>query len=399
MIYGTMKRMTRLWMLAMVLCCTLQQQAVAQTSGKKSHGVVGLVRKLGALIDTMATRGIDRNYIEVPKRPWQVIVKGNVNQTVLNLKSQIDGSAMFANVVGDLVWEPNIKTSPSTYAGVWAGYRGYGIGYSWNVGGDNGSILTLGATGGSYGINLRIHNFQNSEPEVCYTGMFTPDDNPSGEPEYISDKSKFQLLKPIKTHLVLFDAYYMFNGKHFSYAAAYDQSVVQKRSAGSLMAGVMFYYSHINYGQDENADFILLMDDIGRIKQWQCGLGAGYAYNLVPCKGLLISAMAMPIVTVYNRHKTWRFDSNYRDMAIDTAVHDDDELKPSEWRLKDEPLSVSDNYSYFTLNVDARLSVTYQWDRFFVNAFGQYSRFRYRDGAVKGSLSDWYVNASLGVRF
>ena len=394
-----MKRMTRLWMLAMVLCCTLQQQAVAQTSGKKSHGVVGLVRKLGALIDTMATRGIDRNYIEVPKRPWQVIVKGNVNQTVLNLKSQIDGSAMFANVVGDLVWEPNIKTSPSTYAGVWAGYRGYGIGYSWNVGGDNGSILTLGATGGSYGINLRIHNFQNSEPEVCYTGMFTPDDDPSGEPEYISDKSKFQLLKPIKTHLVLFDAYYMFNGKHFSYAAAYDQSVVQKRSAGSLMAGVMFYYSHINYGQDENADFILLMDDIGRIKQWQCGLGAGYAYNLVPCKGLLISAMAMPIVTVYNRHKTWRFDSNYRDMAIDTAVHDDDELKPSEWRLKDEPLSVSDNYSYFTLNVDARLSVTYQWDRFFVNAFGQYSRFRYRDGAVKGSLSDWYVNASLGVRF
>lgn len=394
-----MKHMTRLWMLAMVLCCTLQQQAVAQTSGKKSHGVVGLVRKLGALIDTMATRGIDRNYIEVPKRPWQVIVKGNVNQTVLNLKSQIDGSAMFANVVGDLVWEPNIKTSPSTYAGVWAGYRGYGIGYSWNVGGDNGSILTLGATGGSYGINLRIHNFQNSEPEVCYTGMFTPDDDPSGEPEYISDKSKFQLLKPIKTHLVLFDAYYMFNGKHFSYAAAYDQSVVQKRSAGSLMAGVMFYYSHINYGQDENADFILLMDDIGRIKQWQCGLGAGYAYNLVPCKGLLISAMAMPIVTVYNRHKTWRFDSNYRDMAIDTAVHDDDELKPSEWRLKDEPLSVSDNYSYFTLNVDARLSVTYQWDRFFVNAFGQYSRFRYRDGAVKGSLSDWYVNASLGVRF
>ena len=394
-----MKRMTRLWMLAMVLCCTLQQQAVAQTSGKKSHGVVGLVRKLGALIDTMATRGIDRNYIEVPKRPWQVIVKGNVNQTVLNLKSQIDGSAMFTNVVGDLVWEPNIKTSPSTYAGVWAGYRGYGIGYSWNVGGDNGSILTLGATGGSYGINLRIHNFQNSEPEVCYTGMFTPDDDPSGEPEYISDKSKFQLLKPIKTHLVLFDAYYMFNGKHFSYAAAYDQSVVQKRSAGSLMAGVMFYYSHINYGQDENADFILLMDDIGRIKQWQCGLGAGYAYNLVPCKGLLISAMAMPIVTVYNRHKTWRFDSNYRDMAIDTAVHDDDELKPSEWRLKDEPLSVSDNYSYFTLNVDARLSVTYQWDRFFVNAFGQYSRFRYRDGAVKGSLSDWYVNASLGVRF
>ena len=109
--------------------------------------------------------------------------------------------------------------------------------------------------------------------------------------------------------------------------------------------------------------------------------------------------MAMPMLTVYDRYKTWRFDSNYREMALDNIAHDDDDLPQSEWRLKDEPLSVSDNHSRLTLNVDARLSLTYQWKRFFINAFGQYSRFRYKDGAVKGTLSDWYINAALGVRF
>jgi hypothetical protein len=372
---------------------------LAAQTAERPRGVMGFFSKLGSLLDTLAVKGVDRNYIEAPKRPWQLILKGNVNQSMLRLESTIDGSSLFTGVAGNMQWEPTIKTAPATYAGIWAGYRGYGFGYSWNVGGDEGSILTFGATGGSYGVNLRIHTFRNDEPEIRYSGMFIPDDDPSSPAVYESQTSKMHLAHAIRTRTMLLDAYYMFNGKRFSYAAAYDQSVIQKRSAGSLMAGAMFYYSHVNYAEDENADFILMMDNIGRIKQWQFSIGAGYAYNLVPCKGLLISAMAMPMLTVYDRHKTWRYDSNYRDLALDDMTHDESELPESEWRLKDEPLSVTDSNDPLTLNVDARLSVTYQWSRFFVNAYGQYSRFRYKDGNVKGSLSDWYVNASLGVRF
>lgn len=372
---------------------------LAAQTAERPRGVMGFFSKLGSLLDTLAVKGVDRNYIEAPKRPWQLILKGNVNQSMLRLESTIDGSSLFTGVAGNMQWEPTIKTAPATYAGIWAGYRGYGFGYSWNVGGDEGSILTFGATGGSYGVNLRIHTFRNDEPEIRYSGMFIPDDDPSSPAVYESQTSKMHLSRAIRTRTMLLDAYYMFNGKRFSYAAAYDQSVIQKRSAGSLMAGAMFYYSHVNYAEDENADFILMMDNIGRIKQWQFSIGAGYAYNLVPCKGLLISAMAMPMLTVYDRHKTWRYDSNYRDLALDDMTHDESELPESEWRLKDEPLSVTDSNDPLTLNVDARLSVTYQWSRFFVNAYGQYSRFRYKDGNVKGSLSDWYVNASLGVRF
>ena len=126
--------MTRLWILATAVLFSTVQPAAAQTA-EKPRGVAGLFSKLGSLLDTMAVKGVDRNYIEAPKHPWQVILKGNINQSVLKLDSKVDASSMFTDVVSDLFWEPTIKTDPSTYAGVWAGYRGYGIGYSWNVGG------------------------------------------------------------------------------------------------------------------------------------------------------------------------------------------------------------------------------------------------------------------------
>ena len=44
-------------------------------------GLTAFVKKVGTLIDTMAVKGLDRNYIDAPKKPWQIIAKGNVNQT------------------------------------------------------------------------------------------------------------------------------------------------------------------------------------------------------------------------------------------------------------------------------------------------------------------------------
>ncbi len=119
--------------------------------------VTGFIGKVGTFIDSMSVKGLDRRYIDAPKHPWQVILKGNINQSTLSMNSSTSNAEeILPFMYGDLTWKPRIKTNPATYLGVWAGYRGYGIGYSWNVGGDKGRILTFGATGGSYGVNLRI---------------------------------------------------------------------------------------------------------------------------------------------------------------------------------------------------------------------------------------------------
>lgn len=367
----------------------------AAAEGGVLPSVVGFVRKVGRFIDTMAVSGVDPNYIVSPKKPWQVILQGNVNQSDVKMNTVINAKLLFDENWGNVNWESRIKTDISSYVGVWAGYRGYGIGYSRNVGGDKGSLFKLGATGGSYGVNLRIHNFETDEPTVKLTGEL-----PSTE-EY---NGTFLLFDPIKVRTLTLDGYYLFNGKRFSYAAAYDQSVIQKRSAGSLMVGAMYYHSTIAYDQGFNADLIMLMNDVGKMKQYQVSVGAGYAYNLVPCKGLLVSGMVMPMLVFHNRLDLWRYDSKLREKAIEAAKNpsyeeDDEDFDLDDYviyPMKDRPKVTQ--HSKMMPFIDARLSITYNTGNWFFNASGLLYEFRYSHDSNKGRLVDWYVNASVGLR-
>jgi hypothetical protein len=50
-------------------------------------GLTTFMKKVGTLIDSMAVKGLDRNYIDAPKEPWQIIAKGNVNQTIVSMNA------------------------------------------------------------------------------------------------------------------------------------------------------------------------------------------------------------------------------------------------------------------------------------------------------------------------
>ena len=359
-------------------------QAPAQT------GVTGLIKKVGTLIDSMSVRGLDRRYIEAPEKPWQIIVRGNVNQSILSMTAK--GSIMGI----DYDAKPYMKTEPSRYVGLWAGYRGYGLGYTVNVGGDKGSNFTIGATGGAYGVNLRIHSFENDHPNFDLESDLIPRENEDSW-------RQIQLLSPIKVRALIADGYYLFNGKRFSYAAAYDQSVLQKRSAGSLMAGAMYYYSNVDYADRTNGDLIYTMHGLGRVKLWQGSVGVGYAYNWVPAKGLLVNVMAMPMLTFVNRIKTYGYDTNVEELMTDPRFLDED-ITDEEWdewfysSLEITPKGDKTFNSGLTINFDARLSLTYNFSRYFINAYGQFSNMRYRHDNTHGHLNDWFVNTSFGLR-
>ena len=217
-----MKHMIFSILVALLVCLNASAQ----------EGLPGLLKKIGTKLDSMSVKGVDRRYIDAPERPWQIIVRGNMNQSILsmNTRGSIEGF--------DYSAKPYLKTEPSRYVGLWAGYRGYGLGYTVNVGGDRGAYLTFGATGGAYGINVRIHSFENSSPNFGLNSDVVPE-------EYKEYWGEVHLTDPIKVRTVIADGYYLFNGKRFSYAAAYDQSVLQKRPAGSLMAGAMYYYGNL----------------------------------------------------------------------------------------------------------------------------------------------------------
>lgn len=88
-------------------------------------GVLGFIKKVGTRIDSMTIRGVDRRYIEMPEKPWQVILQGNINRSVLEMDALVDASRLERlsrdnpddDISGDLSWEPRIKTPVSTYVG------------------------------------------------------------------------------------------------------------------------------------------------------------------------------------------------------------------------------------------------------------------------------------------
>ena len=370
--------------LTLVFCLVVCGQTMAQ------ERLLSLVKKARTMIDSMSVSGVDRDYIDALEKPWRIIVRGNVNQSIVNMRTVGTMAGM------DYSAKPHLKTEPSRYLGLWAGYRGLGMGFTKNVGGDKGSYFTVGANGRVYSANLRIHSFENSSPYFDLNSDLIPE-------EEKEDWGKVHLASPIKVRTVIADAFYLFNGKRFSYAAAYSQSKIQKRSAGSLMAGAMYYYGSIDYASHSNGDLIYAMQGLGKVKLWQGSVGVGYAYNWVPARGLLVNATAMPMLTLVNRIKAYGYATNVEQLMEDPTFWNPDS-SDEEWddwfysNVHITPMGDQTFNSGMTINFDARLSVSYNFSRYFISAYGQFNNMRYRHNSSHGYLNDWFVNTSIGIR-
>ena len=398
----------------------------AQTENEKSN----LLAKVKAFVNKNVVHGVDTNYVKAPKQPWQVSVKSRVAQTDLQMLSTIDGGELFDGEgimpflqgVGDMDMDTRIRTKVSTSIGVKVGYKGLSISYSFPVGGDKSQNLTLRSVGRWYSLNLRWHKFKSNTMENHFSGAAKSRsiehyDEETGDVTYTDwgethqwdDTFDEQLSSPISIKTLIFDGFYIFNHKKFSYAAAYNQKTIQVRSAGSPLVGLMGYYADFDYADKRNAETIYWMDGIGRLRQYQLAIGGGYAYNFVPAKGWLISAMAMPMVTLVNRTHINTYSTNFKEIA-NTNLFELIMLEILHAQgISVEGYEFADNYKIqstgehscnnrVALNFTARLSLTYNWSRYFFNVNGQFNNFNYRHNAMHGHLNDWYVNAAVGVR-
>jgi len=86
------------------------------------------------------------------------------------------------------------------------------------------------------------------------------------------------------------NAFYVLNSRRFSYPAAFSQSYIQRRSAGSFLLAAS--------GMSQRAT--LDWDQEMQLKITNIGLGAGYGYNYVPDQGWLLHISALPTFIVYS---------------------------------------------------------------------------------------------------
>lgn len=172
----------------------------------------------------------------------------------------------------------------------------------------------------------------------------------------------------VKLKIANVAAYYTFNHRYFSYPAAFTQSYIQRRSAGSLLAGVSYQGGSIKttdalMERSPNAPRVSI--SVGHV-----GIGAGYGYNWVPGRKWLLHLSLLPTFVVYNRN----------DFTLN------DERKEAQ-RMR------------FNMIFNERVAVVCNFSpRYFAGATLVMNNSLFDDDAVVVNQNKWRARAFIGVR-
>ena len=399
----------------MIACCLLFFVSVAaqaqetidsvSAQGGKSNLMTRL-HQVQQFLDNKAKKKVDPSYIEVPEKPWRVVLRYNASVFDVDYSNSISDPATGEGLDWEMCFEPPMASS----IGVWAGYRGTGIGFSRSLHRKRGVTLSFTTTGAKYGATIRLRGFDIDEVTVNSTVH-------EGGQE-VKDEMKGDLNAPASVASLYLNGYYVFNGRRYSQAAAYNQSVIQRRSAGSFLLGATWYMSAFDFSDDKNSGMILLSNNIGRVKLHQGNIGVGYGYNWVPFRGLVINAMVMPTISFYNRVKVYKYDCNYELVEAKGPTDDYGQWNPETHTWANgkthRPIDVNDpawldnadswragsesEYSMFKFNVDLRLGIAYNWSDYFIGLQAQFKNFNYKKDPCKVNLYDAYGRVAFGVR-
>lgn len=392
---------------AIVLCLLSASGVMAQTDSIKP----GIIRSIGNRLDTKAFFKYDSRYIEVPERPWRVILRSRLDEFKTDFTNY--NSFDYDDITYRSRLEMNLDSKVNKSVGLWVGYRGLGIGYYYKIDKKPGANLYLSATGAKFGLNFRFRSMKYDQLHAKMDYLF-----PDTAISYIDDDAYFW--EPIDVLSFYFDGYYVFNGKKYSQAAAYNQAVIQKKSAGSLLLGVTLYASGIDMAYNKNASLIFYCDSVGSISLGKIAIGLGYGYNWVPARGWTINAMVMPNISVSDNVILSKYECNY-DM-----IYFEDDRDYGKWDSNNHVWENGETHKNLTLNeygeaelpqdveiwkdrednqrtrwafnYDVRVGISYCWRRYFVSANAIFNNFEYGRNNNKVNLIDWYTTFSLGIR-
>lgn len=219
----------------------------------------------------------DTNYVVRPE--GRLTLKVRINQT---------GNSFHARgMVNDVYAKADLSTSHKTTFSLAAIYRGIGLGVAINPAKWGGAYKDYEFNLNCYSSRLSLDlSYQRSE---SLTGDMLFDEVPK------------RLEQGDATMKVLnVAAYYTFNHRRFSFPAAFTQSYIQRRSAGSWLAGISYQGGSIKTTDDLLARSPNAPET--RIYVGHVGIGGGYGYNWVLGRRWLFHFSTLPTFVVYNRN-------------------------------------------------------------------------------------------------
>lgn len=233
------------------------------------------------LTENYRTVKYDTAYIVRPQTKWTVIARLNVSGATIETEG-IDNGQYYQSEM-----EANSKATLS----LGVGYQGFLLSLALNpaklMGKYNDYELNFNCYRRNFGFDVIYHDAKN------FTGWY---DQEGMERVELPDGM-------LHVQTLNVNAYYAFNNRRFSYPAAFSQSYIQRRSAGSFLLAAS------GMGQRATLDW----EDGQKLKMTNIGIGAGYGYNFVPHQGWLLHISALPTFIVYN-NASMTFGGSHMDL-------------------------------------------------------------------------------------
>ena len=219
----------------------------------------------------------DSEYVVRPEGRLTLKVRLNQSGNDFHAKGTVNGIDSRAD----------LKTSHKTTFAMAASYRGLSLGFAINPAKINGFYK-------DYEMNLNYYSSRLSL-DASYQRSTTL----AGDIERGDEDSRLES-GDIALKVLNVVGYYVFNNRRFSYPAAFTQSYIQRRSAGSWLAGISYQGGSIETTEalkERNPNAPDTRIYIGHL-----GIGGGYGYNWVVGKKWLFHFSMLPTFVVYNRN-------------------------------------------------------------------------------------------------
>lgn len=337
----------------------LPADSLNQVSGR-SEVISGIKRILQKFTET------DTNYIEPQKYNFTVMLQETNTVEIYSIK----------NVAGT-----EVTFSPRSAAkiGPYFGYRWFFLGYTFNLNRLTSSKkkteIDLSIYAPQLGVDLFYRDLGN-EYRVRRVKLGKGiDTSPLKNITFCGLSGKISG----------FNLYYIFNHKKFSYPAAFSQSTVQRRSAGTVMAGVGYMRHSLDV---DVASFNKLLESrlqrqletagidttfhSNRIRYTDFSLSGGYGYNWVFARNCLL-AMSLSMAIAY-KHS---------------------------WSEVEERLFSFKDFSFHNINLDGigRFGFVYNNMRWYCGASAVFHTYYYKKSKFSTNTTFGSVNIYIGFNF
>ena len=225
-----------------------------------------------ALAERYNKSDVDTAYLARPAERWTFKGRINVAGTRFKIRSTQDDVPVGAHMTAD----------HKATASISASYRGITIGGSLNPAALAGKYkdfeINLNSYTNRYGFDIITQNAKR------FNGWIKMGDQPKTSLEDGTTKERSLNV----------NGYYVFNYRRFSYPAAFTQSYIQKRSAGSPLVGSSLEWQKLKQKSDDATQSY-------KLNTFNFAIGAGYAYNYVPTRRWLLHATLLPTFVITGR--------------------------------------------------------------------------------------------------